>query len=95
MEALNKVEKASFVLGCKLWLEDFDSLVKDPEHIIDLWKASKVKLYGEPCLIYPGRVSVISWGFMGWQCKWGAEKRWRVMGKLFVNNDLLYMCRFM
>ena len=38
------------MLGCELWMENFDSmlaLVK--EYIIDLWEVRKVKLYGEPC----------------------------------------------
>ena len=38
-EALDNIERASFVLGCELWMENFDSmlaLVK--ECIIDLWE---------------------------------------------------------
>ena len=53
-EALDNIERASFVLGCELWMEDFDSmlaLVK--EYIIDLWEVRKVKLYGEPCSTQP------------------------------------------
>ena len=45
---------ASFVLGCELWMENFDSmlaLVK--EYIIDVWEVRKVKLYGEPCSTQP------------------------------------------
>ena len=39
-------ERASFVLGCELWTENFDSmlaLVK--EYITDVWEVRKVKLY--------------------------------------------------
>ena len=53
-EALNNIERASFVLGCELWTENFDSmlaLVK--EYIIDVWEVRKVKLYGEPCSTQP------------------------------------------
>ena len=38
-EALDNTEKASFVLGCELWMEIFNflfALVK--EYIINLWK---------------------------------------------------------
>ena len=35
------------MLGCELWMENFDSMLK--EYIIDLWEVMKVKLYGEPC----------------------------------------------
>ena len=70
-EALDNIERASFVLGCELWMENFNSmlaLVK--EYIIDLWEVRKVKLYGEPC-----SVSVLGWGSEGWHCGWWAEKR--------------------
>ena len=53
-EALDNIERASFVLGCELWKENFDSmlaLVK--EYIIDLWEVRKIKLYGEPCSTQP------------------------------------------
>ena len=53
-EALDNIERASFVLGCELWTENFDStlaLVK--EYIIDVWEVRKVKLYGEPCSTQP------------------------------------------
>ena len=53
-EPLKNIERASFVLGCELWTENFDSmlaLVK--EYIIDLWEVRKVKLYGEPCSTQP------------------------------------------
>ena len=53
-EALDNIERASFVLGCELSTENFDSmlaLVK--EYIIDLWEVRKVKLYGEPCSTQP------------------------------------------
>ena len=53
-EALDNIERASFVLGCVLWMENFDSvlaLVKG--YIIDLWEVRKVKLYGEPCSTQP------------------------------------------
>ncbi len=42
------------MLGCELWMENFDSmlaLVK--ECIINLWEVGKVKLYGEPCSTKP------------------------------------------
>ena len=74
-EALYNIEKASFVLGCELWTENFGvllALVK--ECILDLWEVKKVKLYGEPCSIYPASVSVFGWGSKGWYCGWGAEK---------------------
>ena len=53
-EALDNIERASFVLGCELWTENFDAmlaLVK--EYIIDLWEVRKVKIYGEPCCTQP------------------------------------------
>ena len=53
-EVLDNIERASFVLGCELRMENFDSmlpLVK--EYIIDLWEVRKVKLYGEPCSTQP------------------------------------------
>ena len=66
----DNTERAFFVLGCELWREKFDSLVK--EHIINLWE---VELYGEPYAFYPASVSVLGWGSEGWHCGWGAEKR--------------------
>ena len=53
-EALDNIERASFVLGCEFWMENFDAmlaLVK--EYIIDLWEVRKVKLYGESCSTQP------------------------------------------
>ena len=65
-EALDNIEKASFVLGCELWTENFDALLAlVKEYIIDLWEVRKVKLYGS---------SVLGWGSEGWHCGWGAEK---------------------
>ena len=54
LEALDSIERASFVLGCELWTENFDSmlaLVK--EYIINLWEVRKVKLCGESCSTQP------------------------------------------
>ena len=49
-EALDNSEKASFVLCCELWTENFDALLAlVKEYIINLWEVRKVKLYGEPC----------------------------------------------
>ena len=53
-EALDNIERASFVLGCELWTENFDfmlALLK--KYVIDLWEVKKVKLYGEPCSTQP------------------------------------------
>ena len=53
-KALDNIERASFMLGCELWTENFDAmlaLVK--EYIIDLWEVRKAKLYGEPCFTQP------------------------------------------
>ena len=53
-EALDNIERASFVLGCELWMEIFDfmlALVK--EYITDVWEVRKVKLYGKPCPTQP------------------------------------------
>ena len=53
-EELDNIERVSFVLGCELWMENFDSmlaLVK--EYITDVWEVRKVKLYGEPCSTQP------------------------------------------
>ena len=47
-----KFERASFVLRCEFWTENFNAmlaLVK--KYIIDLWEVRKVKLYREPCSI--------------------------------------------
>ena len=38
-EALDNIERASFVLGCEIWTENFDSLVK--EYMIDLWEVRR------------------------------------------------------
>ena len=44
-EVLNSFEKAYFVLGHELWMENFDSLVVlVKEYIINMWEARKVKL---------------------------------------------------
>ena len=59
-EALDNIERASFVLGCELWMKDFDSilaLVK--EYIINLWEVRKVRLYGEPCCTQPQSQSLV------------------------------------
>ena len=49
-EALDNIEKASFVLCWELWTENFNALLAlVKEYIIDLWEVRKVKLYGEPC----------------------------------------------
>ena len=43
-EALDNIEKASFVLGCELWTENFDALLAlVKEYIIDLWEVRKVR----------------------------------------------------
>ena len=47
-ESLDSFEKASFVLGSELWVDDFSSmldLVKD--YIVDVWELRKAKLYDE------------------------------------------------
>ena len=72
-EALENIEKASFLLGCELWSENFNALLAlVKEYIIDLWEVRKVKLYGEPCSTQ--LVSVLGWGSEGWHCGWGSEK---------------------
>ena len=50
-EALDIIERASFVLGCELWIENFDSMLALV--IIGVWEVRKVKLYGEPCSTQP------------------------------------------
>ena len=54
-EALDNIERASFVLGCELCTENFNAmlaLVK--EYIINFWEVRKVKFYyGEPCSTQP------------------------------------------
>ena len=55
-EALDNIERASFVLSCELWMENFDSMLalgKEYTYIINLWEVRKVKLYREPCSIQP------------------------------------------
>ena len=48
------LERASFVLGCELWMENFDSMLAlVQEYIIDLCEVRKVKLHGEPCSTQP------------------------------------------
>ena len=47
---LSDFDKTSFVLGCELWEENFETLlgvVKD--YFSNLWEVRKVKLYGDPC----------------------------------------------
>ena len=53
-EALDNIERASFVLGCELRMKNFDAMLAIvKEYIIDLWEVKKVKLYGEPCSTQP------------------------------------------
>ena len=44
-EALNSVEKTSYVLGSELWKQNFISLLK--EFIVNVWEVKKQKLYGD------------------------------------------------
>ena len=68
-EALDNIEKASFVLGCELWTENVDALLAlVKEYIVDLWEVRKVKLY-------PGSLPVLGWGSEGWHCGGGQEGR--------------------
>ena len=44
-ELLNSVQKMSYVLGSKLWEQNFQILVK--EFIVNVWEVRKQKLYEE------------------------------------------------
>ena len=44
-EALNSVEKTSYVLESELWEQNFKSLLK--EFIVNVWEVRKQKLYGD------------------------------------------------
>ena len=92
-EALDNIERASFTLGCELWMENFDSilaLVK--EYITDVWEVRKVTYIIWRTMLYPASVSVLSWGSEGWHCGWGPGRgkfgkfshSGRVTGKLHV-----------
>ena len=64
-EALDNIERASFVLGCELWTENFDSVLALVKEYIRIWRI----------MLYPASVSVLGWGSEGWHCGWGTEKR--------------------
>ena len=71
-EALDNIHKASFVLGCELWTENFNAqlaLVK--EYIMDLWEVRKVKLenHALPSFSLSPRLEI-----RGMALWWGAEK---------------------
>ena len=44
-EALNSVEKKSYVLGSEIWEKNFKSLLL--EFIVNVWEVRKQKLYGD------------------------------------------------
>ena len=47
-EALNRVEKTSYVLGSELWEQNFKSLLRlVKEFIVNVWEVRKQKLYGD------------------------------------------------
>ena len=47
-EALNGVEKTSYVLGSELWEQNFKSLLRlVKEFIVNVWEVRKQKLYGD------------------------------------------------
>ena len=47
-EALNSVEKTSYVLGSELWEQNFKSLLRlVKEFIVNVWEVRKQKLYGD------------------------------------------------
>ena len=47
-EALNSVEKMSYVLGSELWEQNFKSLLRlVKEFIVNVWEVRKQKLYGD------------------------------------------------
>ena len=47
-EAMNSLDKSSFVLGNELWEEHFESLLALVKaYIIDIWEERKSKLYGD------------------------------------------------
>ena len=63
-EALNSVEKTSYVLGSELWEQNFKSLVKE-----NVWEVGKQKLYGDDSC--PNQLqSQSSPGGLG-GCHWG------------------------
>ena len=47
-EALNSVEKTSYVLGSELWEQNFKTLLRVvKEFIVNVWEVRKQKLYGD------------------------------------------------
>ena len=47
-EALNSVEKTSYVLGSELWEQNFKSLLRlVKEFVVNVWEVRKQKLYGD------------------------------------------------
>ena len=47
-EALNSVEKTSYVLGSELWEQNFKSLLRlVKEFIVNVWEVRKQKVYGD------------------------------------------------
>ena len=93
------IKKASFVLGCELWMGSFDSLfalVK--EYIINLWEGRKVKLCGETCSTQfrsqssagDPRDGTVDGGQRRGTCKFSKfSHSGGVTGKLSMNDDLL------
>ena len=83
------------MLGCELWTENFDALVK--EYIINLWEVRKVKLYGEPCSTQPQSQSLAGDPRDGTVV--GGQRRGKcgkfshsVTGKVFMAVDLSSVC---
>ena len=71
-EALDNIERASFVLGCELWMEIFDfmlALVK--EYITDVWEVNYMENHALPSLSLSPRLGIRRMAlWLG-----GAEKR--------------------
>ena len=52
IEQLSDIDKIAYILGSKLWVENFeDTLRLVKEFIVDVWEVRKQKLYGkDTCL---------------------------------------------
>ena len=77
-------------------MKNFDSLFASvKEYSIDWWEARKVKLYGEPSFTQlqsqslAGRDGAVDWGREGVSLVSSVSQGDRVMGKLFMNKNLL------
>ena len=60
VKTLDNIERASFRLGCEVWMKNFDCMFASvKEYIMDLWEVRKVVI--QRTMLYPASVSVLGW----------------------------------